>query len=107
MYCKKCGKQVDDNATFCPYCGENLQQQSNYPQPTANNEQDKKSAGFDVLAFFIPIVGLILYLVWKENYPIRAKDIGKWALIGFIVDVVFSILSTILSFTLTLGALGL
>lgn len=29
MYCRKCGKQVDDNANFCPYCGENLTGASN------------------------------------------------------------------------------
>jgi uncharacterized membrane protein YvbJ len=97
MYCKKCGKQVDDQATFCPYCGENLQQQSNSSQPTANKENDQKSVGFDVLAFFFPLIGLILYLVWKETYPIRAKDIGKWALIGFIVGIVLGFISGLFS----------
>ncbi len=24
MYCSKCGKLVDDNVQFCPYCGANL-----------------------------------------------------------------------------------
>ena len=24
MYCSKCGKLVDDNVPFCPYCGANL-----------------------------------------------------------------------------------
>ena len=24
MYCKHCGKQIDDNAAFCQYCGGNL-----------------------------------------------------------------------------------
>jgi hypothetical protein len=24
MYCSKCGKLVDDNVQFCPYCGTNL-----------------------------------------------------------------------------------
>lgn len=21
MYCKHCGKEIDDNSTFCKYCG--------------------------------------------------------------------------------------
>ncbi|MDD3171232.1 MAG: DUF975 family protein [Bacilli bacterium] len=24
MYCKKCGKEINDDATFCPFCGENV-----------------------------------------------------------------------------------
>jgi uncharacterized protein YbjQ (UPF0145 family) len=27
MICQKCGRAVDDNATFCPFCGNNLKQQ--------------------------------------------------------------------------------
>lgn len=23
MYCRKCGKQIDDDSTFCPFCGQN------------------------------------------------------------------------------------
>ena len=24
MFCKYCGKQIDDNLSFCPYCGKNV-----------------------------------------------------------------------------------
>ncbi len=24
MFCKYCGKQIDDNSTFCNFCGKNL-----------------------------------------------------------------------------------
>ena len=24
MFCEKCGKEIADNATFCPYCGQQL-----------------------------------------------------------------------------------
>lgn len=24
MYCSKCNNQIDDNATFCPHCGESV-----------------------------------------------------------------------------------
>lgn len=48
--------------------------------------------GFAVLGFFFPIVGLILYLVWHTEYPLKAKSCGKGALIGFCVGVVAGIL---------------
>ena len=25
MKCNKCGKEIEDNATFCPYCGEKVE----------------------------------------------------------------------------------
>lgn len=29
MYCTKCGKEIADNARFCPYCGEKIEVQQN------------------------------------------------------------------------------
>lgn len=52
---------------------------------------DKKSTGLNILSFFIPLVGLILYLTQKDQTPIKAKGCGKAALIGFILQIVFSI----------------
>ena len=39
------------------------------------------------------MIGLILFLCFQKTTPVRAKAIGKWALIGFIVGVALSILS--------------
>jgi uncharacterized protein YbjQ (UPF0145 family) len=43
MICQKCGRTVDDNAGFCPFCGNNLkQQQSAYmasSPPMGSNQQ--------------------------------------------------------------------
>jgi competence protein ComGC len=46
---------------------------------------DIPGAGIKALSFFIPIVGLVLFLVWHNDYPNKAKAAGKFALIGFIV----------------------
>lgn len=47
--------------------------------------------------FFFPIVGLILYLVWKNQKPRCAHAIGKWALIGFVANIVLTIIGIVLS----------
>jgi uncharacterized protein YbjQ (UPF0145 family) len=39
MFCQRCGRTVDDNATFCPYCGNNLKQQTSAPSSTAGGSQ--------------------------------------------------------------------
>jgi len=61
---------------------------------------DGKSTGFAVLSFFVPVVGLILYLVWKNETPLKAKSCGKGALIGALVEVGLSCLITVLIFIL-------
>jgi hypothetical protein len=33
MYCKKCGKQIEDNSKFCDYCGATTADESNRVQP--------------------------------------------------------------------------
>ncbi len=121
MFCTSCGKEFQNDMNFCPYCGapamkneQNTQQYNNsqnyYQQPYGNeqyygnqppygynapNPKDVPSAGFNALAFFFPIVGLILYLVWKDETPKRAKAIGKWALISVVAGFVIYILMII------------
>lgn len=86
-YCPNCGEEIFENSRFCPRCGSDFQTGvSNQPR-----SDDAPSAGFAVLGFFIPIVGLILYLVWQKDYPLKAKSCGKGALIGFITNIVLGI----------------
>lgn len=70
-------------------------QQPPYPYPPQVNPNDKKSTGLNIISFFIPLVGLILYLTQKDQTPIKAKACGKAALIGFIVGIVVSIIYVI------------
>ena len=73
------------------------QQQAPY-QPAA--PVDSGSFGWAVLGFFFPIVGLILFLVWKDQKPLSSKKAGIGALVGAILSVV----STILFYVLIIGA---
>ena len=67
---------------------------------------DAPSGGYAALGFFFPVVGLILYLVWKDQTPLRARSAGKGALIGMIVGVVLSILLTIVSVAINASILA-
>ena len=88
-YCSQCGKELVDEAVVCPNCGCAV-------QAPVNPQEDKPSTGLSILAFLFPLVGLILFLCFQKTTPVRAKAIGKWALIGFIVGVALSILSGVL-----------
>ena len=78
------------------------QYQQQYPQaPVA----DVASGGLKFLAFCFPIVGLILYFVWKDQKPMTAKAIIKLTIIGFIVvNVVPTILYIIFFIVMGIGA---
>ena len=123
-YCSQCGKELVQGAKFCQSCGTPVESAAvagtgaagygsasanpssgssagNYQhqntQPNYNYvEQDIPSTGLNVLAFFMPLVGLILYLVYVDSTPRRAKDIGKFALIGFGVGVALGVIGAII-----------
>lgn len=128
MYCTNCGEQIDNQAVICPKCGVAQQPTTspnngyaqqpnnmyppnyNYPmQPMMPTAADTGNIGWAVLGFFFPIVGLILYLVWKDIKPFTAKAAGKGALIGVIVGVVLAILAVIFwifIFLVIFGSMG-
>lgn len=88
-YCSKCGKEIMDEAVVCPGCG--CSQNNNAVQ-----QNDSSSFGWALLGFCIPLVGLILYLVWKDNTPLKAKSAGKGALVSVIVSVVFYLIYAVI-----------
>lgn len=99
MFCYKCGKEVEEGTKFCPYCGAQLDMQPSsegYYEPIhdqMNNQQtpvredDAPSGGFAFLSFLVPIVGLVLYLIWNKEYPLKAKSCLK----GFIANIVLTV----------------
>ena len=38
MICQRCGRSADDSATFCPFCGNNLKQQTSGPNSTGASQ---------------------------------------------------------------------
>lgn len=98
MYCNNCGEKIDDKAVICPKCG--------VPVKNINLTNDAPSAGFAVLCFFIPLLGLILYLIWKDEYPLKAKSCGKGALISVIVSVVLTLFYAIIIAIVAAAAIG-
>jgi len=94
LFCPHCGTQANDGQVVCLNCGRALPQFHQRSQ--APQVQDNGGAGYGILGFFIPLIGLILYLIWKDEKPNSAKAAGTGALIGVIASIVFSILLVIL-----------
>ena len=67
------------------------QSQPVFAQP-AQSVNDSGSIGWGVLGFLIPIVGLVLFLVWKNTKPKCAKMAGLGALIGVCINIAYLVL---------------
>lgn len=88
MYCRNCKKEINDKDLICPYCG-----------ITQKQEQNGKQSRFlwEILGFFIPFIGLILFLEWRESKPKVAKSIGKGVLVNIALSIFLFILFTFFS----------
>lgn len=93
MYCWNCGEEIDKNAVVCVSCG---------AAQTELKVAQKDNGGllWGLLGFFIPIVGLILYLVWKDEKPKTAKAAGLGAVISVAFWIIFYIIIIVLGMIL-------
>lgn len=81
MFCKNCGSQIDDKAVICPKCGVATGK-------TSEAADDAPNGGFTALSFFFPLIGIILFFYWRNDYPERAGSCINGVLIGVIIQVV-------------------
>lgn len=99
--CTKCGKELLDEAVICPACGCYADEIPVKPNAEPDAESDAPSLLFSFIGFLIPLVGLILYLYFKEKEPLKANSAGKGALIrlGISLVIVFIYLLLVGGFT--------
>lgn len=67
-----------------------------------NEVNDKGGFLWGLLGCCVPIVGLILFLVWKDQKPKTAKAAGIGALVSVVVAVVYYIVVFVI-----IGAAGI
>lgn len=66
MYCKNCGEQISEHAEICIHCGVRVKNASG---------EDKPNWAVNILTLCcVPLVGLVLFFVWKDEKPIAAKS---------------------------------
>lgn len=77
----------------------NSRYESGVQKATSTQAQSAKedgTAGWGVLGFFFPLVGFILWLVWKDDHPARSKSAGIGCLVSVCLGGVGAILYGIL-----------
>lgn len=82
MFCKNCGKEINDNADVCIHCGVRV-------KPEAPQKADNPSHLAGAVACCFPVVGLILYFLWKDDKPKSSKLLCNWMIGGTVAWVLF------------------
>ena len=91
MKCNYCEYEVSEECKCCPNCGEDpkTRKKNKIKEEKAKGEKTIVKSSIDtanlyplwgVIGFFIPFVGIILFVVWIKTKPKEAKAAGIGAL---------------------------
>jgi len=91
MFCKNCGREIDNNAEICPLCGVRVKE-------TVKEVvvEDKPSHFAGAASCCFPSAGIVLYFMWKDQKPKSAKTICYWMIGGMITLVLIYVLCIVL-----------
>lgn len=71
MFCKNCGKEVNDNAVICVHCGCSVATTSTEPTVLGNSQiSDKSKTTALLLCFFLGSLGIHRFYVGKTGTAI-------------------------------------
>lgn len=89
MYCSICGKPLAPYSEYCSACGHRSQSQLHSPYAQTYHQpvppRDEPSLLLNLITCCFPIVGIILYFIWKDEKPRSANSVCIWALVGFFI----------------------
>jgi len=83
MHCKHCVKD-GGNGELCMYCGEPFTTSKLYDEDTPTN-------GLRFVSIVLPLVGLILFFLWINEYPNKARSAGLFGFISLIIYILIII----------------
>lgn len=90
--CLKCGRECADEAVRCPNCGNAMDN---------SVSEDRINVGLCILSSFIPLFGIIYWVLKGKETPRKARTCGIVAIVSWVVSFVCSFL-----FSFAIGLLG-
>lgn len=100
MFCKNCGKEIDDKAVVCTYCGVATNKELLAPK---NQTNVLAIVGF-ILSFFVAIAGLVCSILGKkkaEELNGNGKGLATAGIVISIVSIVASVIYIIVAVAAT------
>ena len=89
MFCKNCGKEIDDKAAFCVHCGVAVEQKSE------NTETNVLAIVGFILSFFIALAGLICSILGYKRAPELGGKGKSLALAGIIISIAAMVIAAL------------
>lgn len=99
MFCKNCGQEIDDKADVCISCGVATEKNG-----SSLNTIDEPSHLPGIAGCCFPLVGILLYFMWKDQKPKSASLVITWTLAGIAIGVICSIIYVV--FIILIGILA-
>ena len=109
MYCHKCAAEITDESRFCKICGTPTGAPANpspntypytypypYPYQTPMKQTNNMALVGLILAFVMPIAGLIVSIVARRQCIERGEDGEQMAKAGIIVSAVYCGLAAVI-----------
>ena len=90
-YCSNCGSEINENQGVCLNCG-SIQASQQVKAPI----KDEGGFLYGLIGFCVPIAGLILFLIWRDEKPKSSKSAGIGALVSVISGIVLYVILIII-----------
>jgi len=109
MFCKKCGHEIENAETPCPYCGnanqESIPQVIYEPRPEAPAEKKGTVLGVLslVLAFLVPIAGVVLGIIAIVQGR-KTQNTAAWVM--GIIGIILAVIMIVINFISLLAIIG-
>ena len=81
MYCRHCGKEIRDNASFCPFCGQPVESGNKLDKQNNTKRKKKRFWIFSVLGLIVLLLlagGKAIYSLYSkiDSYAIYTNNNG-------------------------------
>lgn len=107
-YCVQCGAEIIGDTKYCPFCAtvvgagpmkkheKRVETQKYEPTSGQGNQlgiRDFPSREYFWWGLLFPFIGLVLYLAWKYNCPMRADSAKRGMIIGIMIGVLLYLIT--------------
>lgn len=81
MFCKKCGREINDNAKFCPYCGQSTTEEVVFDkevieQPSEKTQKPKETSEINTITIVFLIATAVTLVLSVLNLIVWVKIIA-------------------------------
>lgn len=97
MICKKCNSSINDNAKFCPVCGNKIEIHNEQQQTNIATIEKSKTFSGVILALFLGFIGLLIGIGLYDEGSYERKTFMKGWSTTFASVAIFTILFYIFS----------